>query len=86
MSDKAKKYLESIEGYNIECIQDDKDLVVAISEVMQSYAEQHLENVLVEAEKEINNLYQPSGMHEFYTAGFEEGAKWLLNHLKQRKG
>lgn len=92
---------------NLQPVQDRNDMIdyqtsynlyteADILELLPSYAEQHLEDVLEEVEKEIyqksKELAQSSQLasnHKYDYQSVQEGAEkgmlWLLNLLKQRK-
>jgi hypothetical protein len=78
MSDKAKEYLDK-KGWLINSTGEyDYE---TMSKILQSYAGQHLKDVLEEVEKYANETEIKHG---------DKSAYWhyknLLNHLKQRKG
>lgn len=36
------------------------------------------------SDEEIERIELGSGMHDFYKGGFIEGAKWVIEHIKQQ--
>ena len=97
MSDKAKKYLLDIsfdDAHLPKLFNDDDKSYYTIPELMQSYADQHLKDVLEEEESKIKLMpeYQVLQNPTDYDYRDVENArkivnttKWLLNHLKQIK-
>lgn len=94
MSDKKKEILNESTKNTI-IINEDSPLQKSVLNAMQSYADQHLKDVLEEEESKIKLMpeYQVLQNPTDYDYRDVENArkivnttKWLLNHLKQRKG
>lgn len=52
----------------------------------REYHQKEMERELEESEGQIEKALKETSTHVFYEDGWKDGAKWALNHLKQRKG
>ena len=53
-----------------------------------TYAEvlEKLTPIELPSDEEIDKIELGSGMHDFYKGGFIEGAKWVIEQIKQQDG